>query len=72
MRGDFDEDEDPDFEPEWDALGEDDICADCGAVPARAHQEEKEDENDEGVSRVGGERLSEGQELPRKPPTGCQ
>ncbi len=29
MRGDFDEDEDPDFEPEWDAA-DDEICADCG------------------------------------------
>ena len=28
MFGDFDEDEDPDFEPEWEAP-EDDLCADC-------------------------------------------
>lgn len=32
MRGDFDEDEYDDFEPEWEALGEDDICADCGRI----------------------------------------
>jgi hypothetical protein len=29
MRGDFDEDEDPDFEPEWSSYDIDDICADC-------------------------------------------
>lgn len=28
MRGDFDEDEDPDFEPEWQAY--DDGCSRCG------------------------------------------
>jgi hypothetical protein len=28
MRGDFDEDEDPDFEPEWSAF--DDGCQRCG------------------------------------------
>lgn len=27
MRGDFDEDEDPDFEPEWHE--DDDMCVDC-------------------------------------------
>lgn len=32
MRGDFDEDEDPDFEPEWEAYDEDEICADCGRI----------------------------------------
>jgi hypothetical protein len=32
MHGDFDEDEDQDFEPEWDALGGEDICADCGRI----------------------------------------
>lgn len=31
MRGDFDEDEDPDFEPECEAYDADDedVCADC-------------------------------------------
>ena len=29
MRGDFDEDEDPDFEPEWSECDDEDICADC-------------------------------------------
>jgi hypothetical protein len=31
MNGDFDEDEDPDFEPEWSSFDEDDeeMCADC-------------------------------------------
>lgn len=29
MRGDFDEDEDPDFEPDWDEESEH-LCADCG------------------------------------------
>lgn len=29
MHGDFDEDEDPDFEPEWEAHDEDDMCIDC-------------------------------------------
>lgn len=28
MMGDFDEDEDPDFEPEWEA-DDDDMCIDC-------------------------------------------
>lgn len=30
MRGDFDEDEDPDFEP--DDFDPEDVCADCGRV----------------------------------------
>lgn len=30
MMGDFDEDEDPDFEP--DEPAEDDMCADCGRI----------------------------------------
>lgn len=29
MRGDFDEDEDPDFEPEWSSVDDEDICIDC-------------------------------------------
>jgi hypothetical protein len=29
MRGDFDEDEIDDFEPEWEAYDDDDICVDC-------------------------------------------
>lgn len=32
MRGDFEEDEDPDFEPEWEARDVDDVCADCGRL----------------------------------------
>jgi hypothetical protein len=29
MRGDFDEDEDPDFEPEWSEFDDDEMCIDC-------------------------------------------
>jgi hypothetical protein len=34
MRGDFDEDDDPDFEPEWDAYdaADEEMCADCQRV----------------------------------------
>lgn len=33
MRGDFDEDEDPDFESEWSSFDEeDDMCADCQRI----------------------------------------
>lgn len=34
MRGDFDEDEydDADFDPEWEATDDDDVCADCGRI----------------------------------------
>ena len=32
MFGDFDEDEDPDFEPEWECRDDDDVCADCGRI----------------------------------------
>lgn len=31
MRGDFDEDEDPSFEPD-DGCGDDEMCADCGRI----------------------------------------
>lgn len=29
MRGDFDEDEDPDFEPEWESFDDEEMCNDC-------------------------------------------
>ena len=34
MRGDFDEDEDPDFEPEWSSYDapDEDMCADCQRI----------------------------------------
>ena len=32
MRGDFDEDEDPDFEPEWSSYDDDDMCIDCQRI----------------------------------------
>jgi hypothetical protein len=32
MRGDFDEDEDPDFEPEWETYDDEDMCADCQRI----------------------------------------
>lgn len=32
MYGDFDEDEDPDFEPEWQSYDDDEMCADCRRI----------------------------------------
>lgn len=32
MRGDFDEDEDPDFEPEWESYDDEDMCYDCQRI----------------------------------------
>jgi hypothetical protein len=40
MRGDFDEDEDPDFEPEWSSYDDpdEDMCVDCQRIGSMMDQ----------------------------------
>lgn len=36
MRGDFDEDEDPDFEPEWEEFDDEEMCVGCQRLGSMA------------------------------------